>query len=294
MDRITAMQVFMDVVETSSFTSSAQRLGMSRAMVTRYIATLEQWLDSRLFHRTTRKVSLTSAGEQCVLQCEALLKGCASMEADSKSQKGEIKGHLRIAVSVSFAHSALMPYVKSFLSMHPLVSIELDCGDRKVDLTDERIDLAIRITNNPEPQLVARKLASCESVIVGTTAYLASHPTLEHPQQLNSLNCLHYSGFENGVWSMEKGGHKEKVVIDVQFSTNEATVLLAAVQSGCGIAMLPRYLVDGQIDQGHLCQLLPQWKPSSLGIYALYPSRHYLAKPLRAFLDYLVESFAAK
>lgn len=292
MDRITAMQVFMDVVETSSFTHSAQRLGMSRAMVTRYIATLEQWLDSRLFHRTTRKVSLTSAGEQCVLRCEALLKQCLSMEAESKSDKGEVKGHLRVATSVSFAHAALIPRVKSFMNKHPLVTIELDCGDRKVDLTDERIDLAIRITNHPESQLVARKLTNCQSVIVGRADYLAKMPKVEHPQQLNSLNCLHYSGFESSVWSMEKEGHKERVAIDVQFSTNEATVLLAAVKSGCGIAMLPRYLVEEQIERGELQQLIPQWQPSLLGIYALYPSRHYLAKPLREFLDYLVDSFA--
>lgn len=151
MDRITAMQVFMDVAETSSFTLSAQRLGMSWAMVTRCIATLEQWLDSRLFHCTTRKVSLTSAGERCILQCEELLKRCASMEADSKPLKGEIKGHLRIAARVSFSHAVLMAHVKRFLSQHPLVSIELDCGDRKID--NDKFDTFTQLYRNSNAAL---------------------------------------------------------------------------------------------------------------------------------------------
>ena len=292
MDRLTAMQVFADVAASGSFTTSAERLGMSRAMVTRYVAEMEQWLGARLLQRTTRSVTLTDAGEQCLRRCLQMLALVADVEEEVAPADGQLRGQLRLTSSMSFAHAHLAAAIGDFLQLHPLLKIDLDASDRQLNLVEARIDLAIRISSEPDPALIARPLAPCDSVLVASPAYLAAQGWPQHPAQLADHRCLAYANFGKSTWSFVDGdGQHASVAVAARLTANEATVLLQAALAGAGIALQPAYLANAALADGRLCRVLPQWTPPQMTIYALYTSRRHLPPALRALLDYLVQRF---
>lgn len=290
MDRITAAQVFVDVARSGSFTATAQRLNMSRPMVTRYIDTIETWFGARLLHRTTRKVTLTTMGEQCLKELEPWLSATASLIENSQST-GEISGRIRVASSMSFAHAQLMPAISLFLQQHPKVFIDIDLQDNTIDLIKNRIDLTIRIAAKPNPALIGKPIGVCRSVLVAHQNYLQSHDAIKQPDDLISLQCLRYSNFEDNVWHFSKNKQYKSVQINGQLSANEATALLQATLSGAGVAMLPTYLAQQAINTKALIEVLPDWKIDDMNIYALYPSRKFLAPAVRSLIDFLSQYF---
>ncbi|TBW57609.1 LysR family transcriptional regulator [Marinobacter halodurans] len=291
MDRLTAAKVFVDVAITRSFTATAERLDMSRPMVTRYVDSLENWLNVRLFHRTTRKVSLTSAGETCLPEVQGWI-GQAEKLQYQLMVRDELVGKVRIAASMSFAFSQLIPAVEAFMDKHPRVEIDVDVQESAVDLVAERIDLAIRITSDPDPALIGRSLAKCESVLVASQTYLDSAPEIKRPADLGKHKCLGYRNFEHHIWHLERDRHQESVEVSCVLTSNEATTLLSAAHYGMGISLQPTYLVSGALARGELVQVLPRWRPKSLDIYALYSSRKHLPPAVRALIDHLVAFYS--
>ncbi|MGP8308611.1 LysR family transcriptional regulator [Vibrio sp. YIC-376] len=285
MDKVTAAKVFIDVVYSGSFTATAERLDMSRPMVTRYVEAMENWLQTRLLHRTTRKVSLTSAGERSVPQIERWLKLADSMTSNIASD-GELTGNIRLASSTSFGFSQLIPAVNSFMQMHPKVHIDMDLQDTVSDLTEQRVDLAIRIASNPDPSLIGKPIAVCESVLVASPDYLTKHKLISHPRDLTDHDCLGYKNFERRVWHLSQEERFESVSIHCRLTCNEATALLHGTLHGMGVALLPTYLTTKYVNSGQLELVLPDWKPSQLNIYALYSSRKHLSPAVRAFIDH--------
>ncbi|WCM91666.1 LysR family transcriptional regulator [Acidovorax sp. NCPPB 2350] len=296
MDRLTAMQVFTDVAATGSFTASAQRLQMSRAMVTRYVAEMERWLGARLLQRTTRSVTLTDAGEQCLRRCLQMLDVAQQAEEETAPAGGALRGQLRLACSVSFGYAQLAAALGEFLERHPHLKVDLDAGEGTVNLVASRIDLAIRISSDPDPALIARPLAACESVLVAAPDYLRRAGRPAHPSELAGHACLGHATFGRSRWRFTAGpdGGAEPVEVPVptRFTANDAVVLLAAAEAGAGIALQPTYLARPRVAAGALEVLLPHWHPPELTVYALYPSRKHLSAALRALLDFLVERFA--
>ncbi|MBT0961156.1 LysR family transcriptional regulator [Denitromonas iodatirespirans] len=291
MDRLTAMRVFREVAQSGSFTAAADRLDMSRAMVTRYVTTLEQWLEARLLQRTTRRVTLTDAGEQCLRRCLQVLELVDEVEAAAQPAAGELHGQLRLTCSMSFAIAHLAQAVADFLAQHPRLTIDLDVADRALNLIDERIDLAVRITADPAPGLVARPLARCRSMLVAAPSYIAAHGLPDTPSALAAHAGLSYTNFGKSTWRFSRGAQREAVSVRTRFTANEATVLLQAAIAGGGIALQPVYLVGPYLADGRLVQVLPDWQVPELTIYALYASRRHLSPAVRALLDYLVERF---
>lgn len=294
MDRLTAIKVFLTVAECGSFTATADKLELSRPMVSRYIALMEEWLNVRLFQRTTRHVKLTDAGEQAVRFCQQIAYLADEVEQDVAAQTGELRGVLRLTCSTSFGTSHLVQAVNRFLALHPKLQIQLDLSERSVNLVEERIDLAIRITNSPDPALFARPLASCHSLFVASPTYLAQFGEPTQPEMLAQHRCLAHAMVNKTAWKMTKAGQEVSVEINSAFTTNDALALLQAVLNDGGIAMLPKFLVDDYLAQGKLKTVLSDWQPPALTIYALYPSRHRLPIAVRTFLDFLVETFAEK
>lgn len=292
MDRLTALGVFTDIAETGSFTATAERLAMSRVMVTRYVAQLEQWLGARLLQRTTRRVTLTDAGEQCLRRSQQMLALRQDMEEEITPADGQLRGQLRLTSSMSFGHTHLAAALGDFLERHPLLKIDLDVGDRAVNLVEERIDLAIRISGEPDPALIGRPLARCESVLVASPGYLAQCPALEKPEDLTQHRCLGHTNFGRDEWHLQRDDESLRITVGCRFTANEATVLAQAALAGKGIALLPRYLVGPALSAGQLMLVLPSWKLPALTIYALYTSRRHLAPAVRELLDFLVERFA--
>ncbi|MEH8015774.1 LysR family transcriptional regulator [Rheinheimera muenzenbergensis] len=294
MDKITAMRVFSQVANNGSFSKTAEQLEMSRAMVTRCISVLEDWLNTRLFQRTTRKVTLTAAGEQFLLRCQQILTLTDEVEAESATLNSELRGQLRLTCSASFGYARMAGAIADFLALHPKLKIDMNVGDTIVNLIEARVDLAIRISNNPDPMLIARRLGSCASVLVASPAYLAQFGQPLSPEALVKHQCLSHSIAGRQLWQFQRDGETIKVEIDACFTANDATVLLCAALAGGGMTLQPSYLVQDYLAAGQLVALLPEWSLPELEINALYSSRRHMPVALRAFLDFLVERFASK
>lgn len=292
MDRMTAMNVFVEVAERGSLTAAAEALEMSRAMVTRYLAEVERWLGARLLHRTTRRISLTGPGEAALLFRQMLAIG-DELRGELATDNPEPHGLLRVTASVSFGQIHLAAAVAEFVKRHPLTRVELLLVDRVVNLVEERVDIAVRISRAIDPSLIARPLAPCRSVLCAAPAYLAERGTPTTADGLAAHNCLthHYVG--KSVWHLQREGRKIAVAVGGNISANEASLLLEAVRAGAGIAMLPTYQIAPLLRSGELIEVLPDYEVEGLGIHAVYASRRQLPTIMRSFLDFLVERFSS-
>ncbi|EEX91580.1 LysR family transcriptional regulator [Vibrio orientalis CIP 102891 = ATCC 33934] len=290
MDKLTAAKVMLDVAQTESFTATADRLDMSRPMVTRYVEAAENWLGSRLLQRTTRKVSLTSAGEQLLPKLQSWVDEAHKLE-ESLMPTHAISGLVRVSVSMSFGFSQLMPALEKFRQQYPAVKLDIDAQDRAVDMVAERIDLAIRTTNDPNPTLIGRPFSVCYSKLVASPEYLATQPEIKTPQDLTHHQCLGYKNFGRHLWQLTHKGERQEVEVNCDITANEATVLLHGSLANMGISMQPDYLADQWIEQGKLVWVLPEWQLMSLQMYLLYPSRKHLSIPVRVLIDFLLDYF---
>ncbi len=291
MDRISAMRVFSEVVTRGSFTAAANTLGMSRAMVTRHIAELERWLGARLLMRSTRRLSLTEAGEACVARSRQLLELVNDVEQVVGQRDTEPHGQIRVYSSVSFGQSHLSAALVDYLARYPRTRVDLVLGDQPVNLIEDRIDLAIRVTNELDPSMIARKLSTCRSVVCAAPDYLMRQGVPETVQDLARHNCLTYSRFEKSQWHFVRQNEEVSVQVSGNLSANEATALLQAVRAGGGLSVQPTYAVADLLKSGELVEVLPEWKPLPLGVYGVYVSRRHQPATMRTLLDFLESRF---
>lgn len=291
MDKLTAIQVFLSVSETGNFSETAEKLELSKPMVSRYIALMENWLGARLFQRTTRKVSLTEAGEQAVIFCQKIANLSEEMQQEMAAMQGELRGVVRLSCNASFGASHLLQAVNTFLALHPKLNIQLQLTDAIVDLIDERIDLAVRFTNTPDPHLVARRLAQCHSMLVATPDYLVQYGVPHHPSELVHHHFLSHINVNQRALTFHQNGQEYRFELPSRFATNDSTALLNSALSHNGIAMLPNYLVAEHIQNGTLQTVLTEWQLPVFNVYLLYPSRHRLPLAVRALIDFLIARF---
>ena len=291
MDRILAIKVFLTIAETGSFTTTAERLDLSKPMVSRAVALLEDWFKARLLQRTTRKVSLTEAGEQALEYCRRITELTNNIEQDFLARSGELSGTLRIAANPSFGGSHLLRALQNFMELHPKLHIQLLLSDQKADLVESRIDLALRFTHHVEPGLVARPLNHIHSLLVATPDYLARHGTPATPHDLARHRYLAHANVNQKTWRFYRNGEETALELNSPFSVNDSNALLNCVLSGGGIAMLPKYMINDDLAQGRLKTVLTDWTLPVYTLYALYLSRHRLPLAVRSLLDYLAEQF---
>ena len=213
-------------------------------------------------------------------------------EETATTTEGALRGQLRLTCSVSFAFAQMGAAIADFLAQHPQLKIDLDASEGSLNLVEKRIDLAIRISAEPDPLLIGRPLVRCDSALVASPAYLAAHGVPQQPADLPQHRCLSYANFGKSVWQLTRGEVVERVGVSGHFSANEATTLMRAALAGGGIAMQPTYLVNPYLHSGELQAVLPGWDLPVMTIYALYPSRRHLSPAVRALLDFLVARFA--
>lgn len=285
------MRVFVTVVDLGSQSAAADHLELSRPVVSRYLAELEDWVGARLMHRTTRKLSLTTAGSETLPRCRQMLELSADMQAAVSEPDDAPRGLLRISVSTSFGQAQLADAMTAYVKRYPGVSVDLQMLDRTVNLVDERIDLAIRTSNELDPNLIARRLTVCRSVICAAPAYLQAHSAPRRVEDLSRHNCLTHSYVGKSLWHFEQDGEPLSIPVQGNISANEASTLLRATIAGAGVAMLPTYQAGAHIHSGELVRLLPQAEPRLMNIYAVYASRKHMPAALRSLLDFLVERF---
>lgn len=291
MDRLTAAHVFVTIAERGSLSRAADWLEMSRPMVTRHLNEMENWVGARLFHRTTRRLSLTSEGESTLARCRELLALSEQMGATTDAQSDEPHGILRLACSQALAQSSLATAVARFLQQHPRAAIDLHVSNQAVNLVDDRIDLAIRITNQLDASLIMRPLGQCPSVVCASPAYLQRHGTPRRAEDLAQHNCLTYAHFGKSLWRFERGAQAIDVPVSGNLSANDSIVLLQAALEGAGVTLQPTMSAAPLIASGQLVALCPKDPPQTLGIHGLYLSRQHQSALLRALLDYLVQWF---
>jgi DNA-binding transcriptional LysR family regulator len=282
--------VFVEIVERGSMIAAAEYLDMSRSMVTRYLAEIENWANARLLHRSTRRLSLTPAGEQVLERCHALLQVAQDIPLALESPANVPSGLLRISCSGLAAEHILMPTIERFTELYPKVSIELIINNATLNLVEERIDLAVRIASELDPNLIARPLGVCESALCASPSYLEKMGSPTSLQALSDHACLIYSYFgKHGLWSFMDKDVPMAVPVTGTFIANDSEVLLSATLRGMGISCQPLLAVEKHFESGELINLLPQYQPISMGIYGVYRSRKHMPQALRLLLDMLVE-----
>ncbi|ALT79354.1 LysR family transcriptional regulator [Paucibacter sp. KCTC 42545] len=295
MDRLRAMQLFVEVVERGSLTAAAEHLQMSRAMASRHLEALEQWLGARLLQRSTRRLSLTEAGTQALSSCRQMVALADETLLAAGNHQQTVQGQLRVSASASFAQGPLAPAVVDFLRQHPQTRIEVLVQERAVNLVEDRIDLALRISNQLDPQLIARRLTWCRSAICAAPAYLAAQGQPQSPADLMDHACMAHQLYSPDAWRLQRGG--ERVVASlpqIRLSANDSVTLLRAALAGGGIALLPTYLAGPFLASGELQRVLPEHEPECLGLHAVYTSRRYQPALLRSFIDFLAQRFDAE
>jgi DNA-binding transcriptional LysR family regulator len=216
----------------------------------------------------------------------------SDMQESSGQRDLAPRGQLRVTTSMSFGMAHLAAAVTEYLAQYPDVSVDMLMVDRAVNLIEDRVDLAIRISGELDPSLVARRIAPCHSVICASPDYLKRRGSPATPADLADHNCLTYSNFGKGSWRFQRGDDELSIPVGGNLSANEAAVLTQATLAGAGIALQPTYLVGPLIRSGALVELLPDWKAPELVIWGVYLSRRHVPAALRTLLDFLVLRFS--
>ena len=282
MDMLHAMRTFARVVECGSFAAAANALDISAAQVSRIVAELESQLQTRLLHRTTRRLGLTAAGETTLERCRQMLEIAGDMPVAALAESQQPQGKLRIACSQSLGLAALATAVAEYLRRYPGTAVDMQIGNQAVNLVEERIDLAIRITNQLDPNLIARPLATCDSVVCASPGYLAARGTPRRAEDLSLHNCLTYAFFGKSLWQFEHEGEPLAIPVSGNLSANDSMVLLHAAVEGAGITLQPRYSAAPLVAAGKLVALLPRYQPQPMGVHGIYTSRQHMPAALRA------------
>ncbi|WP_303637070.1 LysR family transcriptional regulator [Stenotrophomonas tuberculopleuritidis] len=297
MDRLTSAQVLVEAIDRGSISAAAAALGMSRAMASRHIENLEEWLGARLLHRTTRALAVTDAGSKAVPGFRAMLELLDDVRGQAGQQGVELRGKLRLTTTASFAEAQLAAAVIDFQDQHPRIEIDLLVLDRPVNLVAERIDLAVRITNHLDEGLVARRLATCHSVLCASPGYLGQRGM---PAQVADLKDHHFVSHDG----LAAAGYQvtdqltmppsQKLHGFTRIATNETAVVRALALANAGIAILPTYYIRADLAAGSLIHVLPDHSPPSLGIHAVFASRRNQPKALQMLIAHLVARFGGQ
>ncbi|MBD3610694.1 MAG: LysR family transcriptional regulator [Gammaproteobacteria bacterium] len=286
------IRVLTSVVETGSFSVASERLGISRAAVSKYVSQLEEHLGVRLLNRTTRRVSTTESGQLYYNRCVEILHNLDEADNMVSILSSKPQGCLRISVPSVFSHHHVVPLISEFTRIYPDVKIEVMVSDRYVDLIDEGYDLAIRVGEMEDSELIARRLTRCRHVLIAAPDYINNAPPLEQPEDLKNHACLLYSYTEGGAWPLSKGGKEYSVQISPVMSSNNPEVLLEAAIQGMGISIMPTFIASDAIRRGELQIVLQSYDVMELSIYVVYLSRQYLPAKIRVFVDYLKEKIS--
>lgn len=295
LDRLTGMEVFAKVAATGSFSAAGRSLGLSQTMVTKHIAALEARLGVKLFHRTTRRLSITEAGRLYLDSAERILADVDAADSAVATDRFEPRGVLRLNAPVSFGSRQIAPMLLAFSRQHPQVTIELGLIDRYVNLAEEGWDLAIRIGSLSDSSLIARRIAPCRTVVCAAPSYLAAHGTPQTAAELSRHNCLGYTLSQRSNAGRWRFGARNEIEVQVagNLRANNGDALRTAAIAGQGIIYEPTFIVADDLRAGTLVRLTLDQPTEELGgIYAVYlPDRNPAAK-VRAFIDFCAAHFA--
>ena len=289
MDKFTGMQLFVRVAETGSFAAVAQQMGVDRSVVTRQISALETQLGTKLMTRSTRSLTLTTAGAAYLEKCRLILNMVDAAESSLTEEKAEPRGRVRLGLPLSYGLQKLMPLLLEFAQSHPQIQLVMDFSDRRSKLIEEGIDLSIRITNRLEPGDIVRKLGNSRLMTVASPQYLAEYGKPKNPSDLAQHQALLYShDFQSTTWVyLDKDGTSYRVSIPPRMAANNGEALMQATAQGLGITRQPDFIAQPYIDTGSVKEILPRYTSEPLGIYAVLPSNRYIPHRVSALIEFL-------
>ena len=286
------IRAFVQVFDAGGFSAAARAHGRSKALLSKYVTDLEDFLGVRLMNRTTRKLSLTEAGEAYYREASQILQQLDELDASIADQSVAPRGLLRVSAPRNFGEATLAPAIFAFLAAHPQVAIDLRLEDRYVDLVDEGIDLALRISTMVDSSLIARKIANMGLMIVAAPALLERLGTPGRPDELRSLPCIIDTNLQGQAnWRFDDGGKVLSVHVSGPVRCNSPLAACSAALVGLGFAALPSYLAERPVEEGRLVAVLTEFVPRGQTLQAVYPHRRHLAGKVRALIDHLVDWF---
>ncbi|MDT8420169.1 MAG: LysR family transcriptional regulator [Desulfuromonadales bacterium] len=292
MDQLGAMKIFTRVVETGSFSAVAREMNTGQPAISKQVAALEERLGVRLLNRTSRKLTLTEAGANYHEHCQSVLNEISDAEEMIQSLATTPRGRLRANVSVAFGRLHIAPYLPGFLERYPHITLDLSMNDRFVDLIAERVDVAIRIGPLADSSLVARNLGHSLLVVVGAPSYFAKHGRPAHPEDLKRHNCLIYTFLLSGnIWHFRDGDKELAIQVKGNCQSDNTDGIRDVIIAGTGLAMVPCWMVQAELNNGLLERALDKYMPWSSPISAVYPMSKYVPLKVRCFIDYLKEQF---
>lgn len=287
MDRLLQMEVFAAINDSGSFAQAANRLRISPPAVTRAMNALEDRLGVQLLTRTTRRLSLTEAGARFLEDSRRLLSEIEAAEREASGEAGAAQGHLSISASVTFGRMILAPIVREFLNAHPRITVSLIAMDRVVNLIEEGIDVAVRIGNLPDSNLIARRVGDVRRLFVASPDYLQRRGHPSEPADLKLHSIIGFTGImPSHDWHFRKGAHRGHVTLNPRLEVNDAATAITAAMAGEGITMALSYMVAKQVRAGELVPLIADFLPPAEPINLIYPQSKLVVPKLRAFLDF--------
>jgi DNA-binding transcriptional LysR family regulator len=293
-DVLTGMRVFTTVVDFGSFAKAAEKLDLSRGMTSRYVAQVETHLGARLLNRTTRRLSLTEAGDDYYHRAIQVIAMVEEAERAATQEAAAPRGTLRINAPVTFGARHLGGAIQAYLARHPQVKIDLTLNDRVVDLVEEGFDLGVRIARAIDPGLVARPITYARMLVCASPDYIKLNGMPKSPSDLAQHNCLTYaySGLQND-WHFTRRGREYTVKVAGNMNANNGDIICNAAAAGLGIVCEPSFLTYELLRAKKLVRILEGWEPDVLTIHAVYPNRQFLPPKVRSFIDFLVERFGS-
>lgn len=288
MDRLVAMHTFVRVAELNSFSAVAQQQGVARSVVTRQVAALEEHLGVKLMARSTRRLTLTSAGAAYLEKCRVILNLVDAAEAGVAEQRQLARGPIRVSLPLSYGLARMVPLLLEFARAHPEVALTMDYTDRRVNLIEEGVDLAIRITGRLGETAVARRMGTIRMHTVASPDYLARFGRPRHPAELTQHECLGYTGSGAEVrWTYRVDDAWVPFTVAARISASNGEALTEAAAQGFGITAQPDFIIDPYLANGRVAKVLDDFAMPELGIFAILPGNRQVPHRVRVLVDHL-------
>ena len=288
------IRAFVQVFDAGGFSAAARQHGRSKALLSKYVTDLEDYLGVRLMNRTTRKLSLTEAGEAYYREASQLLQQLDDLDATISDQTAAPRGLIRISAPRNFGETTLAPAIFAYLAKNPMVTIDLRLEDRFVDLVEEGIDVALRISVLSDSSLIARKIIDLRHAVYGAPQLIQRVGKPPNADALRNLPCIIDTNMPAQTsWRFARQGKPVTVHVAGPVRVNSPVAAMQAASAGLGFALLPSYLAEPHVAAGRLIEVLTDEMPEGPSLRAVYPHRRHLAGKVRALIDHLVDWFAA-
>ena len=295
MDTLEGMRTFAAVVTEGSFSKAAERLDRSPQLVSKYVAQLEARLGVRLLNRSTRRLSITEAGQAYFDRCQGIVAEVDELEDAVGNMTKALSGVLRINAPMTFGMHHLTPAIAEFQDNHPDLRVDLALDDRVVDIVSEGFDLAIRIADLDTSSLVARRLAPIHLVACASPTYLEENGAPGTPEDLEEHECLGYTySSDRDRWRFESKQGIYEIRVNGRFCANNGDALRTAALAGHGLVLQPTFIVGDDLRSGRLIRILPDYGIARLNVYAVYAHRQFLSNKVRALVEFLGDYFGPR